>query len=103
MPFHEDDWVEILDSKVNYTGPGKLVAPAYGNTWLVQVDRGDDKPGVITVRETHMKDRGGPPRAKEALRLEVDDESQYREEQLRGLTEKQIKRLERRRIKKANF
>ena len=98
MPFDEDDWVEVLSSNSNYKGPGKLLALAYGTTWLVKVDRQDGLPGVVTVREAHMRDRGGPPTVKAPVL--PDDEETYQKEQVAGLTARQIKRLERRAAKK---
>lgn len=99
MPFHEDDWVEVLSSNSNYKGPGQLLSPAYGNVWLVKIKREDDRPGVIAVRENCMRDRGGPPAQKKDPPV-VDDESRYQAEQFAGLSAKQIQRLKRRLAKK---
>ena len=100
MAFHEDDWVEVLNSNSNYKGPGQLVSPVFGTSWLVKVNRTDGKPGLIVAREGSMRQRGGPPGQVKAEPPAVDDESRYQDEQFAGLTPKQVKRLQRRLDKK---
>ena len=48
--YNPGDWVNVTTCKCGYQGPGKLNSIAFGNTWLVEVER-EGKKSLICVRE----------------------------------------------------